>query len=114
MNFSQDNQRLLTVDGDGSARVWTLGGSQLAEFGDYDPELSPIGKVLDISLSPDGELVATAGKDGLVRLWRIETLDALMGRGCDWLQGYLSGIDNAVSQRDRRQNSGDSNLCPDA
>ena len=111
VKFSLDHQRLLTVSSDGSARLWTWGGAQLAEFGGYDRDLFHIGQVLDISLSPDGELLATAGQDGLVRLWRVETLDSLMARGCDWLQGYLSGIDKAARLGERRPDLRDSELC---
>ena len=111
VKFSLDHQRLLTVASDGAARLWNLSGEQLAEFGGYDHDVADMGQVLDISLSPDGKLLATAGEDGLVKLWRVETLNSLMARGCNWLKGYLTGLAQVDRRPARRQDSLDPKLC---
>ncbi len=46
--------------------------------------------VTSVSFSPSGEYLATGSEDGTTRLWRVETLDELLARGCDWLQCYLA------------------------
>jgi WD40 repeat protein len=43
-----------------------------------------------LSFSPDGKYLATVSTNGIVRLWRVETLDELLARGCDWLKYYLA------------------------
>ncbi len=46
-----------------------------------------------IAVSPQGDLFATAGRDGTVKLWAVENLDQLLTRGCRWLEGYLKNPD---------------------
>jgi hypothetical protein len=41
------------------------------------------------SFSPDGRLILTASDDKTARLWRVENLEQLLARGCDWLQNYF-------------------------
>ncbi|MEQ8535924.1 MAG: hypothetical protein RIB93_00425 [Coleofasciculus sp. D1-CHI-01] len=45
--------------------------------------------VRSVTFSPDGAQIASASDDGTVRLWRVETLDDLLVRGCNWLRDYL-------------------------
>jgi WD40 repeat protein len=51
-----------------------------------------------MSFSPDGERLATTGEDGTVRLWRVEGLDELLSRGCDWLKDYLATHPEALKK----------------
>jgi WD40 repeat protein len=58
-------------------------GNLLAEFTGHQDG------VWSASFSPDGQLILTASQDKIVRLWRVENLDQLLARGCNWLQDYF-------------------------
>ncbi|MDZ8026784.1 MAG: AAA-like domain-containing protein [Nostoc sp. DedQUE01] len=65
------NQRIATAHPDGIIRLWQLSGKEIIkirEFDSYQPEL------LQVSFSPDGELIATVGRfdDGTARLWNLK------------------------------------------
>jgi WD40 repeat protein len=57
-----------------------------------------------MSFSPTGECLATAGKDGTVRLWRVEGLNELLSRGCDWLKDYFATHPKALEKLQVCQN----------
>lgn len=65
------------------------------------------GGVNEISLSPNGKIIASAGDDGTVILWNLD-LDDLMSRGCNWLHDYLKNNQN-VSDSDKHLCDGISN-----
>ena len=92
--FRPDGQQLATASADGTAKLWDLQGNQLAEFQGHQ------GLVWSACFSPDGRFLATASADCTARLWRIESLDQLLERACDWLQDYLL-TNPQVSDRDR-------------
>ena len=85
VSFSPDGKMLATAGRDGTARLWNLSGQQLAE-------LKAHRLVNSVSFSPDGKLLATAGSgyDGTAKLWRVDGLDQLLVRGCNWLKDYLA------------------------
>ena len=75
LNFSLDGTRIVTAGSDsetnqvldprqntGTVRIWDLSGQKIHEF-------AVQGMIHDISLSPDGQSVATLTTDGLARLW---------------------------------------------
>ncbi|MGF1988850.1 MAG: caspase family protein [Nostoc sp. ZfuVER08] len=100
--FSSDS-KLLAADGSndknkykGFICLWNISGQKLAEF-----ETSSF--ISDFGFSQDRNLLATALFDGTVKVWRIESLDDLIARGCKWIHPYI---------RDSRNISrNDSNLC---
>ncbi|MFO0878975.1 MAG: PQQ-binding-like beta-propeller repeat protein [Gemmataceae bacterium] len=65
--FTADGRRLVSAGFDGHLRVWDL--DRLKEVRSFKVEA---GTVYGLSLSPDGRLAATAGRDGL-RLWDLAT-----------------------------------------
>jgi O-acetyl-ADP-ribose deacetylase (regulator of RNase III) len=83
VTFSPDGQVFVTADEKGSVCLWDLLGRQVAHFN------SNQGAIYDISFSPDGRYLATAGKDSTVRLWRVEGLEELLVRGCEWLKDFF-------------------------
>jgi WD40 repeat protein len=83
LSYSIDGQFLATAGQDGTIQLWLPSGLQIAQLSGHQ------GRVYRLSFSPDGRYLASAGRDGTVRLWRIEKLDALLARGCDWLDNYL-------------------------
>ncbi len=88
-SFSPDGERLATAGQDGTAHVRLLSGLQIAQFSGHK------GRVYSVSFSPNGKYLATAGRDGMVRLWRMQGLDELLARGCDWLKDYFAVHPNA-------------------
>ncbi|MEB3830403.1 WD40 repeat domain-containing protein, partial [Phormidium sp. CCY1219] len=72
-----------TASGDRTARVWDLSGNELARLEGHS------GPVLSVSFSPDGKTLATASVDCTARVWRVEGLEELLARGCEWLQYYF-------------------------
>jgi WD40 repeat protein len=81
VKFSSDGQHIATVDVP-ITKLWNLSGQQLAEYG------AEYGYAREISFSPDGKLLAIAGADGKARLLRVEGLDELLMRGCNWLKDF--------------------------
>jgi WD40 repeat protein len=89
--FSLDGTRLATAGEDNTARVWdaadgrellTLTGhSQAPPVGGFYPGIA------SVAFSPDGKVLASAGADGQVRLWDVETGESALA-----LQAHPDGI----------------------
>ncbi|OKH53266.1 hypothetical protein NIES2101_11830 [Calothrix sp. HK-06] len=81
--FTKDGKHIITSAGN-KVRVWDLSGRQIAE---YEHETSLAG----VEPSPDGKKIMTITLlNNRVRTWRLDNLDTLLTRGCDWLQDYLA------------------------
>ncbi|MDY6806858.1 MAG: AAA-like domain-containing protein, partial [Cyanobacteriota bacterium] len=92
VSFSPEGKMLATGSSDNSARLWDLSGNQIAKF------VGHTNSVLSVSFSPDGKMLATASYDTTARLWRVENLEELLGRGCEWLQGYFVNHPEALAE----------------
>ncbi|WP_143288134.1 WD40 repeat domain-containing protein, partial [Calothrix rhizosoleniae] len=65
------------------ARVWDINDNLLQTLQGHQ------GRVYYASFSPDGQRIVTASSDKTARVWRVESLDKLLARGCDWLEDYF-------------------------
>ena len=98
VSFSPNGESLATAGWNGTVRRWDLSGRLIAQWKGYQ------GEITSMSFSPDGERLATTGEDGTVRLWRVEGLDELLSRGCDWLKDYLATHPEALEKLEVCQN----------
>jgi WD40 repeat protein/vacuolar-type H+-ATPase subunit H len=76
VSFSPNGECIATANCEGSVGLWDLSGNQIVEFivsqdTAAKPYISffPENIVLSVSFSPNGEYLATASNDGIVRLW---------------------------------------------
>ncbi|MBD1890514.1 hypothetical protein [Coleofasciculus sp. FACHB-SPT9] len=99
ISFSPDSQRIATAGGDGIVRLWNLAGQQLAEFKGTQDRFG------HVNFSPNNKQIVIAGENGTVQLWRVDDLNGLLVRGCDWLHDYLK-TSSKVNESDRH-------LCDD-
>ncbi len=87
--FSPDAKRIVTASDDKNFRIWDISGKQLAQY-KYSSLF-----VSSADFSPDGKhiLAQVTGKSpngNDVLIWRVDELDGLLTRGCDWLKDYLN------------------------
>lgn len=103
LNFSLDGTRIVTAGSDsgtsrildprqntGAVRIWNLSGQKIHEF-------AVQGMVKDVSLSPDGQSVATLTTDGIARLWD------LSGQQSVGFPGHRGGVRSIAFSPDSRQ-----------
>ncbi|MCY7282304.1 MAG: hypothetical protein LH679_02455, partial [Cyanobacteria bacterium CAN_BIN43] len=77
---------------DGSVKLWNAQGDPIKSIDAQQ------GSVRSISWSGDGQTLASGGDDGSVKLLPTEDLDALLVKGCRWLNSYLIGTPQALQK----------------
>jgi WD40 repeat protein len=64
--------------------------AQFLGLGDYE-----------VKFTPDGKFVTVLSSDVLPRLWRVETTEELVTKGCKWIGDYLRN-NSDVGKEDRK------------
>jgi WD40 repeat protein len=85
--FSGDGRRILTLCGDGVARVWRAANVRQPEL---ELKGQHTGPILCGAFSPDGSWIATGGEDKQVVVWNAHT-------GLPWLESPLQGHSAAIN-----------------
>jgi WD40 repeat protein len=99
LSFSPDGQYLVTAGSDGTARLWDLSEKPLS--GRLDSHRTEIASA---NLNSHGQHLITKGEEGTVQQWRVEEIDELLARGCDWLKDYLTTYPKVLKKLEVCQN----------
>lgn len=96
-SFSPDGRFLVTSGHSfyNTVRIWDLESQQALATFTVDH-----GSVFDAKISPDGKYLVIVDNGGYPTLWRFESFDELMERGCNWVRDYLRNNPN-VDESDR-------------
>jgi WD40 repeat protein len=84
MSFSHDGKTLATAADDGTPKLWNLSVHKLVELKEHPENFNSAS-----FSSSNGQRILTASEDKTARLWRVENLDQLLARGCNWLKDYF-------------------------
>jgi WD40 repeat protein len=93
--FSPDEQHLATLDAQNQLRIWQLDMQRPQVFGQPLQAHGHGGNTTAMAFSPDGRMLATAGRDGQVQL--------LLWRHVDLLQEAQRRVGRALSQAELAQ-----------
>jgi WD40 repeat protein len=93
LGFAQAGKTLVSGSWDNTARVWLLDAE--TRQNDVRYILEHDDWVRDLAISPDGQRLATASKDGRVRLFDVET-----GTRTTLLDGHEGGVDSVTFSPD--------------
>lgn len=88
VSFDRTNRYLATVSLEGTVGLWDRRGRQLALFTDESGER---GGYLGAEFLDNGELLLWTQK-GFLHQEKVQDLNALIARGCAWLQDYRSWL----------------------
>ncbi len=100
--YSPDGNRLASVGGDGSIRVWTVEeNGSLSQLVKFDGQAAPGGStgfapLSTVVFSPDGRFIAAAGADSTVRVWDVQSKSEVRSlRGhTDWVTSVAFSPDS--------------------
>ncbi len=90
--FSHDDRTLFAGDRDGGLRVWSLDSGELLT------ETQQPAAAYVVAVSPDDEILATAGNDKIVRLWNAGTLTPKLQ-----LEGHTGPVNGVAFNHDGRR-----------
>ncbi|MEA5618110.1 WD40 repeat domain-containing protein [Cronbergia sp. UHCC 0137] len=110
ISFSPDGQRIVAGSTTNRmVRMWDLAGRKLAELKITDPRVfakinrrlsTGDGYSLNVGFTVDSKyIVIDTYIENPILLWKVEGLDDLLTRGCNWLDAYLKNPD--ISESDR-------------
>ncbi|MBD2023225.1 AAA-like domain-containing protein [Leptolyngbya sp. FACHB-711] len=85
VSYSPDGQLIATAgDTDGTVRIWDQSGQEVKQLQVFTPFTDR--RVLDVSFSSDGQQVAIAAQDGIIRIWNPSSGKIKEFRGhSDWI-----------------------------
>ncbi|NET90831.1 MAG: hypothetical protein F6K45_22530 [Kamptonema sp. SIO1D9] len=83
VKFSPDGKLLATRSVDGTAKIWTVEGQELATNGHQD-------SFDEVRFSPDGKLLATVSRDGTAKIWTVEGQEVTTLNGHNYSVNYVS------------------------
>jgi WD40 repeat protein len=100
VGFNPDGTLVATSGVDGTFRLWSVTGATLARYPSHVGPLATEASGGDfgtpsVGFSPDGRSVAVPANGGIVRVWRIQSLDELLQRACDWSTDYFASHPSA-------------------
>lgn len=111
VGFDPESNYLATASGDESVIVWNHNKQGVRSFLSGTPQFRKryeftghIKGAFSASFSRDGSKLAVGQGDGSIKVWKLETLEELIDRGCYWIQG---GYFNTLNVRD---NQGEVNI----